>query len=101
MFNIENTTHINLYLQAGQSPEARQSREDMIGKELLDYLLLAKPKIILGGDFNCVCSGFNKQRWQQNLQQPGEDRQDEEDDRHLQEPPPQSEVLQFLLQLER
>ena len=56
MFNIEDTTHVNLYLQAGQSPEARQSREDMIGKELLDYLLLAKTKIILGGDFNCVCS---------------------------------------------
>ena len=63
MFNIEDTTHINLYLQAGQSPEARQSREDMIGKELLDYLLLAKPKIILGGDFNCLLSsGYNKQR---------------------------------------
>ena len=56
MFNIEDTTHLNLYLQAGQSPEARQSREDMIGKELLDYLMLAKSKIILGGDWNCVCS---------------------------------------------
>ena len=27
----------------------------MIGKELLDYLLLAQPNVILGGDFNCVC----------------------------------------------
>ena len=54
LFDLDRVTHINLYLPAGQEAEARKSREDMISKDLPDYLLLAQADGVLGGDFNCV-----------------------------------------------
>ena len=67
VLNMEDTTIVNTYPNAGTDTDSRKERKDLFTTTLPKLLPYPKQNIIIGGDWNCIidnldCTSFPDQK---------------------------------------